>query len=67
VSAKWGYSLTPPDDVVQACIMWATYMYRAKDSQVMDTQLMPEQGIMTVPQGIPKGVTELLKPYRKRI
>lgn len=67
ISAKWGYSVTPPDDVVQACLQWASYLYRAKDAQVMDTQLLPEQGIMTVPQGIPKGVTELLKPYRRRV
>lgn len=67
VTGRWGYSVTAPDDVVQAALQWATYLYRVKDSQILDTQLMPEQGIMVVPQGIPKGVTELLKPYKVRI
>lgn len=62
VVGKVGYSLTPPDDIVQACVRLATHMYRAKDSQIMET-VMTEQGIIAVQQGIPRDVYELIRGY----
>jgi hypothetical protein len=66
VTGYWCYSLVPPADVVHACIRWAGQLYKSKDAQVYDT-FMPELGVMTVPQGVPKDVTLLLAPYRRRL
>ena len=63
VAGTWGYSATPPDDIIHACIRLAAYYYRQKDAQVFDTTAMPEQGVITVPQGIPRDVKLILEPY----
>jgi hypothetical protein len=65
IAGKWAYSETAPHDVRQACIRWASYMYRQKDAPVFDTTAIPEAGVITVPQGIPVDVRNLLAPYRR--
>lgn len=65
VAGKWAYSLAAPDDVVQACVRWAAYMYRQKDAQVFDTTAIPDAGVMMIPKGIPQDVKLLLAPYVK--
>lgn len=65
VAGTWGYSTTPPDDIVQACKRLAGYLYRLKDSQVFDVTAMPEQGVITLPKGIPQDVKIILAKYRK--
>lgn len=66
ILGKWGYSETPPADIVQACLEWAKQMYRGKDSQTIEAAYA-EQGLVTVQPGIPKAVKVLLDPYRKRL
>lgn len=66
VSGKWGYSATPPEDIVQACVRLAAYLYRQKDQQVIES-MVTEQGIITVQPGLPKDIEELLRPYKRRI
>lgn len=65
VRGKWGYSETPPADIRHATIRLAAYMYAQKDSSVFDTTAFPEAGVMTVPQGMPRDVREILDHYRK--
>jgi hypothetical protein len=65
VLAKWAYSTKAPADVAQATIRLAAYMYAQKDSQVFDVSMFPDAGVMTVPQGMPKDVQEMLRPYRR--
>ena len=67
VVGTWGYSTTPPANIVQAARRLAGYYYRQKDSQVFDVTALPEQGVITVPAGIPADVKVLLAPYRKMI
>ncbi len=67
ITGYWGYSRTPPSEIQQACVRWAGHMYRQKDAAVYDTQAMPEQGLILVPQGAPKDVTLLLRPYVKLV
>lgn len=67
LGALWAYSETPPDDIVQATIRWAGYMYRQRDAQVFDVTAMPDAGALLVPQGIPKDVEMLLRPYVRRL
>jgi len=67
VSGKWAYSTTPPADIKNACIRLSAYYYRLKDSQLFDVQAVPEAGVITVPQGIPRDVQLILDPYIKRM
>lgn len=67
ITGKWAYSTTAPAEVAQACLRWAAYLYRQKDSGTMDVVAVPGAGIIEVPQGIPKDVTMLLKPYRRLV
>jgi hypothetical protein len=66
VAGTWGWSATAPDDIKQATKRLATYFYKQKDAQVFDVTAMPDAGVITVPQGIPKDVLLLLEPYRRR-
>ncbi len=65
VSGRWAYSVTPPDDILHACLRLAGYFYRQKDSQVFDVTAIPDAGVMTVPQGLPKDVRMILDNYKK--
>ena len=65
VAGKWAYSLTAPLDIQQACIRYASYLYRQKDSQVFDTTADAMTGMVTIPQRIPTDVKIVLDMYRK--
>jgi len=64
VTGLWGWSTTPPADIVHATVRWAGYMYRQRDAQVFDVTALPDSGVITVPAGIPSDVRVLLEPYR---
>lgn len=65
VLGTWGYSPTPDGVIQQASIRWAGYMYRQRDSQVFDVTAQPAEGILTIPQGIPRDVERMLASYRR--
>lgn len=65
VVGKWAYSTTAPSDIVQATVRLANYMYTQKDAGVFDVTVYPEAGAVTVPQGLPRDVQEILAPYRR--
>jgi hypothetical protein len=65
VLGRWGYATTAPEDVQQATIRLAAYMYAQKDASTFDVTVMGDWGAMTVPQGMPKDVREILEPYRR--
>lgn len=60
VRGKWAYSTKAPADIVQATIRLAAYMYAQKDVSTFDVTAFPGEGMMTVPQGLPKDVREIL-------
>jgi len=60
VRGKWAYSTSAPADIVQATIRLAAYMYAQKDASVFYVTAFPGEGVMTVPQGIPRDVREIL-------
>lgn len=66
VAGTWGYSATPPEDIIEACVRWASYLYHQKDAPVYETTAFPESGVITVPQGIPVDVKQTLDLYRLR-
>lgn len=65
ILGAWGYSASPPDDIMQACIRLAGYYYRVKDAQVYDTIAIPDAGIITIPKGIPADVRLILNRYQR--
>ena len=65
VAGTWGYSATPPEDIVHATIRLAGYYYHQKDSGIYETQVFPEAGVVAVPSGMPDDVKSLLDPYRR--
>ena len=65
VRGRWAYGMTIPAAIQQAAIRLAAYMYAQKDAQVFDVTMYPDAGVMTVPQGMPRDVQELLRPYRR--
>jgi len=68
VTGKWAYSETAPADIVHACLRLAGYYYKQRDAQVYDVTASPEMGQITIPQGMPRDVREILtKPPYKRV
>lgn len=63
VLGTWGYSTTAPGDVVHATIRMVSYYYSQKDASTYDVTAVPEAGIITVPQGMPRDVERILGPY----
>ena len=67
VVANWRYSVTPPDDVVQATTRLAAFLYRQKDSNAdLDRPLLTGDGVTIMPSSLPHDVRQILDPYRKR-
>lgn len=62
----WGYSLTPPNDIVQATIRYAAHLYRQKDVGATDVAGFQEGGEVQYGSGMPNDVRWLLSPYRSR-
>lgn len=67
VTGTWGYSAEPPENIVHACIRLAAYYYRQRDAQVFDVTAVPEQGVITVPKGMPADVRQILDRYRRLV
>ena len=65
IAGTWGWSASPPADIIHACIRLAAYYYRQKDAQTFDVTAFPEAGIITVPRGIPADVRQILDRYRE--
>lgn len=54
------------DDVWEAVIELAAYLYDLKDSQVYDVTATPETGMMVIPKGVPAQVRLAINAYRRR-
>lgn len=60
ICGRWAYSTKAPADIVQATIRLAAYMYAQKDASIFDVTAFPGEGVMNVPQGMPRDVREIL-------
>jgi len=67
VTGTWGFSATPPADIKRATLVLAGYFYRQKDSQVWDVVAVPEAGIITIPEGIPRTVRRIIEKYQSPV
>lgn len=67
IAGTWGYGTIAPDDIAQATVRYATFIYRQKDSSTND-QIGYEQGAGVTPmgRGMPDDVRYMLAPYRSR-
>jgi len=65
VTGSWGWSETPPPDIVLATLRLAAYFYRQKDAQVFDVTAAPGLGTITIPKGMPADVKLILDQYKE--
>ena len=64
VEGIWGYSATPPADIVQAAVRLAAWYYHQTEAP-FETQGLPELGVVTVPSDMPPDIKALLAPYQR--
>mgnify|MGYP001573907156 CR=1 FL=1 len=65
VLGRWGWSVTPPDDIVHAARRMAGFLYRQKDMQTYDATAFSELGVIRIKHRIPEDITAMLDPYRR--
>ena len=63
VNAKWGYSTTPPNDVVQAATRLSAFLYRQRDTNADTDRPIIVDGVTILPSSLPKDVERMLSPY----
>ncbi len=66
ITGTWGYSATPPDVIIQACLRIAAWMYRQKDAQVFDVTGQTGYSQVSVGKGVPPDVLDILNVFRVR-
>lgn len=66
VNGKWGYSETPPPDIVHATVRLTAFLYRQKDTSAdVDRPLVTGDGVTIMPTGLPSDVKSLVSKYRR--
>lgn len=60
VTARWGYSATPPDDVHLACMMQAARWYKRGQSAMSDTMASGELGMLLYRQSLDPDIKRIL-------
>ena len=61
VSGQKGYSTEPPEDIIQASLRLALWLYRQRDSSVFDVTATHDLGQISVSsRGLPSDVKEIL-------
>jgi len=64
ITGRWGYSITPPEDLRQGIIRLVAWMYRQKDnSGDMDRPVVSKDGQLLLPSRLPKDFVELVDGY----
>lgn len=68
ITGRWGYSLTAPANIQQACLRLASQMYRQRDgSPDLSDSIISADGSAIVSGAMRSDVKALLNPYRRRI
>ena len=63
VTAQWGYSSTPPNDIVQAARRLSAFLYRQRDTNADTDRPIIVDGVTILPSALPKDVERMLLPY----
>lgn len=67
ITGRWGYSLTPPNDIIQATLRLGAFFYRQRDtSSDFDRLTVSVSGVSMIPGTLPMDVREILTPYERR-
>lgn len=64
ITGRWSWSVTAPDDIVQAAIRWAAYTYRLKDAAIFEAVASDDLSKIIIVKGIPSDVKATLDSYR---
>jgi hypothetical protein len=67
VRGHWAYSVTPPANIVQACIDLTVWLYRRRDSSDADRAMITPDGITILPSAVPGHIMATLRSYRRRM
>jgi hypothetical protein len=66
ITGRWGYSLTAPANIQQACLRIASGYYRQRDgSPDISDSVISADGSAIVSSAMRSDVLQLLKPYRR--
>jgi hypothetical protein len=60
VTARWGYSDTPPTDIVEACLMQASRWYKRLQSSMADVLASGELGTLLYRQSLDPDIRRIL-------
>ena len=63
IVGRWAYSTSAPADIGQAATRLASFLYRQKDAQVFDVTAQLDLGMLTLPQGFPADVRQIVARY----
>lgn len=64
VVGKWGYSTTPPADVVQACKRLAAFLYRQRENANDVDRAVVVGNATVLPSQLPADVAKMLAPFK---
>ena len=60
VTARWGYSDTPPPDIMEACVMQSARWYKRLQSAMSDTLASGELGMLLYRQSLDPDIRRIL-------
>ncbi len=65
IVGKWAYSVTPPDDITQATIRLAGWLYRQRDNSAEADRGIIAGNATILPPRLPADIDALILPYRR--
>lgn len=66
ITAKWGFSETPPEDIAGATLSLAAHLYELRQSiAVASTRQVSPDGILLTPDSIPLHVKNRIRRYKR--
>jgi hypothetical protein len=65
IAGRWGYSTTPPADILQACKDLVKTIYRSRDSNTEAGNVILASGMVITPAQVPALTLSTLKAYRR--
>lgn len=64
IVGKWGYSTTPPEEIIHVTLRLAAWYYRQRDNMGEMDRTIATAGGFVLPARIPNDVKDTLKPFK---